>query len=260
MHSTDRSTKLFEQSPTQQASQVESALFSTPSHGTACALFVPLHYEPGYTYPLIVWLHAEGNDERQLMRVMPLVSMRNYVAVAPRGVTMDKMERSRKKYYGWQQTDAAIRKAEQQIFDSIDVAVEKANVCRRRVFIAGFGSGGTMAFRVAMNHARRFAGVLSLCGPFPSGHTPLGNLAEARRLSVFLASGRHSRQYPTTVVCENLRLLHTAGLSITLRQYPYGQELSPQMLADVDRWIIEQITSPEPTDGSPNHLRSSEAD
>ncbi len=38
--------------------------------------------------------------------------------------------------------------------------------------------------------------------------------------------------------------MHTAGLSVTLRQYPGGHELQPQVLADVDRWIIEQITPP----------------
>ena len=40
-----------------------------------------------------------------------------------------------------------------------------------------------------------------------------------------------------------LRLFHAAGLSIVLRQYPCGQELTEQMLRDVDRWIIEQITA-----------------
>ena len=44
-------------------------------------------------------------------------------------------------------------------------------------------------------------------------------------------------------VCDDLRLLHTAGMSITLRLYPCAHELSPQMLSDVDRWIIEQITA-----------------
>jgi len=44
-----------------------------------------------------------------------------------------------------------------------------------------------------------------------------------------------------------LRLLHSAGMSVTLRVYPGGDELSPQMLADVDRWIIEQITNPQPS-------------
>jgi hypothetical protein len=45
-------------------------------------------------------------------------------------------------------------------------------------------------------------------------------------------------------VCEDLRLLHTAGLSVTLRQYPCGHELAPQMLADANRWIMEQINPP----------------
>ena len=99
-----------------------------------------------------------------------------------------------------------------------------------------------MAFRVAMNHPSRFAGVLSCCGPFPQDRKPLGNLSEARKLPVLLAVGRDSSEYPPNEVCENLRLFHTAGLSITLRQYPTGQELSAQMLGDVDRWIIEQMT------------------
>ena len=47
-----------------------------------------MHYAPGYAYPLIVWLHGSGSDERQLQRIMPLVSMQNYVAVAPRGIPL----------------------------------------------------------------------------------------------------------------------------------------------------------------------------
>ena len=47
--------------------------------------FAPLHYEPNYSYPLIVWLHGPHNNELELKQIMPLVSMRNYVAAAPRG-------------------------------------------------------------------------------------------------------------------------------------------------------------------------------
>ena len=105
-----------------------------------------------------------------------------------------------------------------------------------------------MALRLAMSHPGRFAGVISLCGAFPTGGTPFGNLVAARRLGMFLATGRGSREYPAAQVCEDLRLLHTAGLSITLRQYPCGHELMPQMLADVDRWIMEQINPPPAPD------------
>src|SRR5437016_9189131 len=48
-------------------------------------IFTPLHYERNYAYPLIVWLHGPRDNERQVAQVMPLVSMRNYIAVGPRG-------------------------------------------------------------------------------------------------------------------------------------------------------------------------------
>jgi phospholipase/carboxylesterase len=93
-----------------------------------------------------------------------------------------------------------------------------------------------------MDDPGRFAGALSVGGAVPRGHTPLHRLTEARRLPVFLAVGRDSRLYSPDAACDDLRLLHAAGMSIILRQYPCGQELTQQMLRDVDRWIMEQIT------------------
>jgi len=260
MNRTDRSLKPLKPSLSPSASYVESGLFSEPSHDTSCAVFAPLHYEPGYAYPLIVWLHGEGSDERQLLRVMPLVSMRNYVALAPRGIRLEPIGKSGNARYGWRQSEHGIRQAEHRIFSGIEEVAEKFNINRQRVFVAGFDCGGTMAFRVAMDHPSRFAGVLSFCGAFPHGHNPLGNLTASRQLAIFLAAGRHSRQYPATAVCENLRLFHTAGLSTTLREYPCGQELAPQMLADMDRWIIEQFTSSEPSTAESDESWSNEMD
>jgi phospholipase/carboxylesterase len=226
--------------------EVDAALFSTGLLDFPHALFAPLHYAPGYSYPLIIWLHGSGSDERQLQRIMPVVSMQNYVAVAPRGIPLATADQSASVSYGWQQTADHIQHAEQRVFESVELARQKLNVDLRRVFLAGFDSGGTMAMRLALSHPSRFAGVLSLCGSLPTGGTPLGNLIGARRLALFLATGRASVDYPAEQVCDDLRLLHTAGLSVTLRQYPCGHELQPQMLADVNRWIMEQINPPRP--------------
>jgi phospholipase/carboxylesterase len=225
---------------------VQSGQFTTSCQDTVHSLFAPLHYTPGYSYPLIVWLHGPGSDERHLVRVMPMVSMQNYLAVAPRGTLISvagSPPMLEEEHFGWQQAEEQVQQAEQRIFDSIDIVAWKFHVHQRRIFLAGFDCGGTMAFRVAMNHPDRFAGVLSLGGEFPRGRAPLAKLTEARRLPVFLAAGRHSASYTPTAVCEDLRLLHAAGLSITLRQYPCGQELTPQMLGDMNRWIMEQINS-----------------
>jgi len=226
-------------------SHAASSLFSCFSCDTSQALFAPLHYERGYAYPLIVWLHGPGSNERQLLRIMPLLSMRNYVAVAPRGEPLDSDADERRARYGWPQTDSAIPLAEGRVFDAIQTASQKYHVSPQKIFLVGFDTGGTMALRVAMNHPHRFAGVVSLGGPFPRGCTPLGHLTAARRVPILLAVGRQSRRYPPEAVCDDLRLFHTAGLSATLRHYPGGHEISEWMLADIDRWVIEQVTGSE---------------
>lgn len=218
---------------------LSSALFSPATSDSPQAVFAPLHYEPNYAYPLLVWLHGPGNDQQQLLRIMPIISLRNYLAVAPQGILTQPQED-----YRWLQTVRHIGQSEQRIFDSIKSVAEKYSFSRRKIFLAGFDCGGTMALRVAMNNPGRFAGVISLCGQFPRGHKPFGNLAAARHMPVLLAAGRKSEAYTEPDVCADLRLLHSAGISVDLRQYPCGQEIAPQMLQDVDRWIIEQITAP----------------
>jgi len=217
---------------------LSSALFSPACGDSTQAIFAPLHYEPKYAYPLLVWLHGPGDDQRQLLRIMPLVSLRNYVAVAPQGILSHPQED-----YRWRQTPGHIEQAEQRIFESMAAVSERYNFSRRKVFLAGFDCGGTMALRAAMDNPDRFAGAISLCGKFPRGHHPFANIAAARNMPVFLAVGRMSEVYTEPEVCDDLRLLHSAGISVSLRQYPCGHEISPQMLKDVDRWIIEQITT-----------------
>jgi phospholipase/carboxylesterase len=86
-----------------------------------------------------------------------------------------------------------------------------------------------------------FAGVATFGGPMPSHDRPMRRLNALRRLPCFLATGRHSRDYPERNVCRDLRLLHAAGCTVALRQYPCGDHLTTTMLADLDRWIMELV-------------------
>jgi predicted esterase len=72
----------------------------------------------------------------------------------------------------------------------------------------------------------------------PTRHQPLRHVNALRRLPCFLATGRHSQNYPEQAVCRDLRLLHAAGCTVALRQYPGGDELTTTMLEDLDRWIM----------------------
>jgi phospholipase/carboxylesterase len=209
---------------------------ATPRHESPHCLLAPLHYERNYAYPLLVWLHGPEGDEREVKRIMPLVSLRNYVSLAVRGPVTDR------RGFGWPQTADSILTAESRIADAVSQARQKFNVHSERIFLAGFGVGGTMALRLALRHPDRYAGAASLAGSFPAGHAPLSRLSAVRRSRMLIMHCRDSDAYPVDRVCQELALFHAAGLSVTLRQYPCGDELTTQMLCDLDVWLMEQVT------------------
>ncbi|GAB4133647.1 MAG: hypothetical protein Kow0040_16220 [Thermogutta sp.] len=211
----------------------------SPAGRNARTVLAPLHYEPNYAYPLLIWLHGHGGcDERQLLYVMPLVNLQNFVAVAPRGFAVDGKDDGG---WDWPQTPDCIEEAERRVDDVISSSLRRFRIAKHRVFIAGFGAGGTMALRLAWRRPRQFAGAISLCGPAPRGMRPLADYLGVREVPVMISVGRDDDEYSPVLACEDLRFLHTVGINIVLRQYPCGRELSTEMLADVNRWLIDIV-------------------
>lgn len=213
-----------------------------------------MHYEKNYAYPLLVWLHGPQDDERQVQRLMPFISMRNYVAIGPRGLAQPAIARqedpqhntqpsgSAANAYDWDLDDESLHQVESLVTDSIEIACSKFNIAEHRIFLGGYLHAGTLALRIALNNPTRFGGVFSLCGAFPLGMQPLMHLHQARQLPIFLSHGRDSRVYSVERSCEELRLFHAAGMHVSLRQYPGGDDLDTQMLHDLDCWLMEQVT------------------
>ncbi len=199
-------------------------------------LLTPQHYEANYAYPLVVWLHSPGGDEREVRTVMQHVSLRNYVALGVRGPAPHGAG------FRWPQTAESIIAAEQLILDAVTRARSRLHVHTERIFVAGYDVAGTMALRMALRNPRYFAGAASLNGAFPERHAPLAQLHQARDLKLLISHCRDSQTYPIDHVCQELSLFHTAGMAIHLRQYPCGDELTTQMLHDLDAWLMEQVT------------------
>ncbi len=220
---------------------LQSPLFgcceAASSFSDSC-LFVPLHYEQNYQYPLVVWLHNNGDDPRQLHRVMPQISLQNFVAVAPQAA----LGELHAGYY-WDQDPASIDYATDAVIAAIDYASARTKIHSQRIFIAGYGDAGTMAFRVALTHPDIFAGVASLNGPLPEGSTPLSRWSSSRGVEVFWAHCRKSVEFEQEQLCRQLKLLHVAGFSVTLRQYPGCDGLSLTILGDLNRWIMQMFKS-----------------
>jgi phospholipase/carboxylesterase len=203
-------------------------------------LFGPERYEPKYEYPLVVWLHSCHSSEGELEYVMPELSIQNYVGCAPRAPLSSDRGIGR---YVWGRSSTATAVAEEIVFASIATASQQFSINQRRVFLAGFGSGATMALRLALRYPDSFAGVVAICGKFPNEERTLARLNQARRLPILWSYGENSFNCNASTICETLPLLHSASLTVDIRQYPCGDELLSNMLSDTNSWLMEHVTN-----------------
>lgn len=220
---------------------------SSSSAASQAAFFGPLHYEPKYAYPLIVWLHGPDADEQQLLRVMPSLSLRNYVGVAPRGLFASAAphglalsERSgavRPRYRsGW--IAASPGGACEAVLACIQAARERYHIHPARIFIAGCESGGSLALQLAVQRPDLFAGAVSLAGPFPAGPQALVRFSELRQFPAFLATTHDNPYFSPEALTQQVCLLGSAGLNVAHGVYPGANPLSPEILAEANRWIM----------------------
>ncbi len=199
-----------------QADAVRPPLPPLPTPAGSARVFVPQGYEAGYDYPLVVWL-ADPTAGFDLARVMARTSVRNFVAVQP----------------------AAGRDPEAGAWRAIDRVRDRWSVHPRRIYLVGQGSGGTAAFRIACRAPEAFGGVVSLGGPFPLDEGLFAAVSRVRRLPMLLCLGRD--EVAAHRVDRVLRLFHAAGAALSLRMYPGVVDLSSGVLADVNRWLMDDV-------------------
>jgi len=195
---------------------------AAPRTGTE-RMFVPTGYEPGYAYPLLVWLTDPRRTRFDLGQTMSRVSLRNHVAVEPLHAGDSDADR------------------EAMVWRAIDSVRERVSINPRRIFLIGQGCGGTEAFRIACRHASAFAGVVSIGGPFPLREGLFGRLDAIRRLPMLMCCHREAPAEVVGPTDATLRLFHAAGAMLAMRIYPGHNSLSKTMLADVNRWLMEEI-------------------
>jgi phospholipase/carboxylesterase len=225
--------------------QDSSATSATPGIDRA---FTPLGYEPGYEYPLIVWLPDPCGRRFDLGRVMKRVSLRNFLAVEPAMWVPEDGGTS-----PLHQSHASIdhgKGPEDGVWRAIERMQDNASVHPKRIYLVGQGAGGTEAFRIACRHPKAFAGVISLGGPFPLAESLFSQLAAVRQLPMLLCCHRNASSLAARHTDATLRLFHAAGAMLAMRIYPGTNELSKAILCDVNRWLMDEVC------GTPAALQS----
>jgi phospholipase/carboxylesterase len=210
------------------------------------SFFLPLHYEPNYRYPLIVWLHSNGFNENQIDHVMPHVSVRNYVAAGVRGIRAADSIGHR---FDWHDSPAAVSAAEEAVSQTVGEAVQRFSIHPSRIVLAGYGVGGTMAIRIAMRAPNDFAAVVSLGGAMPQGRHLLSNLAQLRRrrMPMLWSWATSGARFDAHRLGQDIRLAMMMKASVEIRQYPTEDEMDTVALSDLNDWIMRRVVADQPT-------------
>ena len=204
--------------------------------------FEPLHYEPNYHYPLIVWLHSDGFNENQINHVIPHVSTRNYVATGIRG---NRAADSIGHRFDLHDSGAAIDAAHEKILTAIDEAQDRYSIHSGRVVLAGYRAGGTMALRIALRDPERFAGVASLGGEMPNGSCSLGNWdgIREREMPMLWQYALHRNDFDHDALQDDIRQAMLLKAKVEIRQYKTNDEMNTAVLSDFNEWVMTQIVT-----------------
>ena len=202
------------------------------------AIALPEVYEPGYSYPVIVWFHAAGGNEEDIFSVLPDISERNYIAIAIRG------PRECGTGAEWTTAEQGAGALADKLAGAIERLVRKFAINTDRIFLAGIGSGGTTALELLLERPELFAGAASLGGAFPSLIQPLARFRGLRGRRVLLSTALNSPDVKVVDMVTTGRLLYSAGMHVGTRIYHEADSLpTSKMLRDIDHWIMDGISS-----------------
>jgi predicted esterase len=204
---------------------------------------------------LVVWLHSDHSSEWELDVIMEAISVRNYVAIAPRGHRVSKKS-GRLFRWGTQLADLAL--AEDLVFECVDSLIENLPVHPERIFLAGIGAGATAAQWIGLKHPHRFAGVISMQGVFPKNRRALASWKSARQLPVLFMQGEPTPGCGDGELCDAMQLAHAAGLAyrfvrfrdsgatgLTDEHASQPLSLDSEMFAIANRFLMGIVTQTE---------------
>jgi phospholipase/carboxylesterase len=203
--------------------------------------FLPTGYEPNYPYPLLVFFHGHGGNEEQLLRLAPRLSRRNYICIGLRGTQTLGPQSDGQLSYAWGPDGQCDALVEDYVFRAVEQTRRNYHVHSERIYLAGLCEGGTLAYRLGLLFPERFGGVISLNGALPRRGGPLLRLPEARQLCVFIGHGIANAYIPLASARRDFQVLYAAGLAVRLHTYPVNHRLHPDMLRDINRWIMQSI-------------------
>jgi len=215
---------------------------AAPSSSMA-RIFQPDGYEPKYPYPLLVYFHPHGGNEEDVLKFVPQLSRRNYVAVGIRGPQLLGVRENGTLSCGWGQDEFHSDMIHEHLFKAVESVRKSYHIHTERVFLLGLAEGASAAYRAAFHLSDRIGGVVVLNGemPRPVLGRPMFQANALRQLPIFMAHGVANAETPVQAANRDYKLLYSAGADVTFNKYNTNQKINDEMLRDVNRWMISQL-------------------
>lgn len=211
--------------------------------GRPVRTFLPTDYQPRYAYPLVVLFHGNGSSEESVGRLAPRVSRRNYIAISLRGPHSLGKRADGREAFSWS-GDTEDVNLEEYVVSAVEQTRRTYHVHSERVFLAGICEGAEVAYRIGLGMADQIAGIIALNGQIPmASGLPLFRLGAVRNLPVLIGHGLQNARLPYAAAQKDFRLLYAAGANVQLLGYDTDHRIHPNMLRDVNRWIMGGVTA-----------------
>ena len=199
------------------------------------ALSIPLTYQPGKGYGLVVCLHGAGfSGEAYLERWQNRLGD-DYILVCPTYPSG-----------AW-----FTRQAEDLVLAVIERVQAQYHVDPDRVFLTGMSNGGIGTWLIGMHHAQRFAGLAPMASGLDSVLMPF--LANLRTTPVYIIHGAKDQVMPVELSRTISRELAAIGYPHIYREHERehpmagGHFFPREELPDLVAWFSAQRRNPLPT-------------
>ncbi|QDT93538.1 alpha/beta hydrolase [Gimesia algae] len=206
------------------------------------SLFRPEHYEPGYAYPLVIWLHPDGGSEHDLHHIMPQISLRNYLGLSFRAPAIDPA--APENGYHWPDSHLFAAQFVESIQKTVLELRKVLNIHEDRIYLAGTVNGCSMATKLLLKAPRFFAGAALLNGRFSDKdfQKTSGASLKANRVLLDRRSTNHSDSKLSAQWLS--RMWETTGADIqTVNSLKTETTQDTELFRILDRWIMEGIST-----------------
>jgi predicted esterase len=199
------------------------------------SVYVPDDYSGEREYPLIVYLHGSGDDDRALDKT-PVIPG-GFIVVAPNG-------RGTSNCYSGEEP-------QEDIEEAISDVVKNFNIDTTKIILSGFSMGGYGVYRTYYEHPERYKAIAVISGHPNLARSWIGPdepdfledkyLRKFNDIPIFIFHGTGDMNCPYELTEQVVKKLQKSGCDVTFEMDPGGHgNMNPESRTKYYEWLMRQ--------------------